>query len=170
MSERQVFRLIRKDTAIMATELRCISLRAPRRVVKETRPSWIRLILYCAANATVTALAFALIVTGSTLFYAVAPSHVAATSDETVPSQTFSGMITDAYCGAKHRLPDKASAECTRICVTRGSNYILIDGDKVYGLQGDIVKLNRMAGERVTITGSLHGHTIDVASMSDSTS
>ena len=79
-------------------------------------------------------------------------------------------MITDAHCGAKHRLPDRGSAECTRICVTRGFNYILIDGDKVYGLQGDIVKLNRMAGERVTITGSLHGRTIDVVSMSDGTS
>lgn len=138
--------------------------------MKKTRPSWIALIFYCAANATVAALAFAIMVAGSTLFYAAAPSSVAATSDETVAPQTFSGMITDAHCGAKHRLPDKASAECTRICVTRGSSYILIDGDKVYGLEGDSVKLNRMAGERVTITGSLHGRTIDIASISDGTS
>jgi hypothetical protein len=138
--------------------------------VKKTRTSWIALIFYCAANVTVTALVFAIIVASGTMIYAVAPSSVAATSDETVPPQTYSGMITDAHCGAKHKLTDRSPAECTRICVTRGSDYILIDGDKVYGLQGDIVKLNRMAGERVTITGSLHGHTIDVASMSDGTS
>jgi hypothetical protein len=137
--------------------------------VKKTRTCWIAIIFYCAAKVTVTALVFAIIVASGTMIYAVAPSSVAATSDETVP-QTYSGMITDAHCGAKHKLTDRSPAECTRICVTRGSDYILIDGDKVYGLQGDIVKLNRMAGERVTITGSLHGHTIDVASISDGTS
>ena len=84
-----------------------------------------------------------------------------------VPAQTFSGVITDAHCGAKHKLADKSPAECTRICVKNGSTYVLVNGDKMYALHGDIVELNRVAGERVTITGSLAGNRINITSISD---
>lgn len=129
--------------------------------------SWIALIFFCGSTAVITALALAVIVVSATVIYTVAQPSVAAASDETVPAQSFSGMITDEHCGAKHKLHDKGSAECTRICVARGSRYVLVDGDKSYGLQGDIVKLNHAAGERVTVIGSLRDHTIEFTSIDD---
>ena len=128
--------------------------------------SWIALIFFCASTAVITALALAVIVVSATVIYTVAQPSVAAAS-ESVPAQSFSGMITDEHCGAKHKLHDKGSGECTRICVARGSRYILVDGDKAYGLEGDIVKLNHAAGERVTVIGSLRDHTIAFTSIDD---
>ena len=123
--------------------------------------SWITLILFCTASTLATALALAVIFTSMTVLSSSAQSS-AETSD---PSQTFIGMITDSYCGAKHKFADRSPAECTRLCVKDGARYVLLVGDKVYELQGDIVRLNRNAGERVTVTGSLHGNTIDFTSI-----
>jgi hypothetical protein len=100
------------------------------------------------------------------MLYSVAEPSSQSATEASLPAKTFSGIITDAHCGAKHKLADKSPAECTRICVKDGSKYVLVDGDKVYGLSGDVVQLNRMAGERVTITGTLAGSVININSMS----
>jgi len=123
--------------------------------------SWIGLITFCTASTIVAALALALIFTSASMMYAAAQSDPSA-SDST---QSFSGIITDDHCGAKHQLTDRSPADCTRICVTKGAKYVLINGDKIYILQGDAVKLNRLAGERVTVIGSLHGNIIDFSSI-----
>ena len=129
--------------------------------------SWIALIFFCTATTVLTALVLAIVFASASVVYAVAQSSEPAPLLEvSVPAQTFSGMITDDHCGAKHQLTDKSPADCTRICVTRGAKYVLVDGDKVYGLRGDIVQLNQLAGERVTVVGSLHGNTIDFTSLS----
>ena len=104
----------------------------------------------------------ALIFTSAGMLYAAAQSDQPG-SDAT---QSFSGVITDDHCGAKHQLADRSPAACTRICVTKGASYVLVNGDKVYVLHGDIVKLNRLAGERVNVVGLLHGNTIDFTSIS----
>lgn len=122
--------------------------------------SWIRLVTFCAASTFLTALAIALIFISAGMLYA------AAQSDPSDSAQNFSGVITDDHCGAKHQLADRSPAACTRICVTKGARYVLVNGDKVYVLQGDIVKLNRLAGERVHVVGSLHGNIIDFTSIS----
>lgn len=129
--------------------------------MKTKKLSWIGLIAFCAASTFLTALAMALIFTSASMMYAAAQSDPS-TSDAT---QNFSGVITDDHCGAKHQLTDRSPAACTRICVTKGAKYVLVNGDKVYVLQGDIVKLNRLAGERVSVVGSLHGNTIDFTSI-----
>src|SRR5580692_6547483 len=49
-------------------------------------------------------------------------------------SETLTGEVSDAMCGAKHEMPGSA-AECTRGCVKHGSKYALIVGDKVYTLE-----------------------------------
>ena len=122
--------------------------------------SWIGLIAFCTASTFITALAMALVFTSASLMYADAQS------DPPDSAQSFSGIITDDHCGAKHQLTDRTPADCTRICVTKGAKYVLVNGDKLYVLQGDIVKLNRLAGERVAVVGSLHGNTIDFTSIS----
>ena len=78
-------------------------------------------------------------------------------------SRTFAGMITDSRCGARHRMNSgKTSAECARSCVHNGSSYVLVDGEKIYALVGDSAPLEKLAGERVNVSGILEGDTITV--------
>ena len=47
-------------------------------------------------------------------------------------SQTLTGEVSDAMCGAKHEMGKPA--DCTRACIKHGSKYALVVGDKVYTL------------------------------------
>ncbi len=80
--------------------------------------------------------------------------------------QTYDGVITDTHCEAKHSAPlAETAAECTRICVHSGERFALVDGDKMYVLEGEPAALKRAAGERVRIAGTLNGNTISVTSV-----
>ena len=48
-------------------------------------------------------------------------------------TQTFTGKVSDAMCGAKHT-EGLAPAACVRACVQKGAKYALVVGDKVYTL------------------------------------
>jgi hypothetical protein len=80
-------------------------------------------------------------------------------------AETFTGEVSDAMCGAKHQMADKAA--CTRACVQKGSNYALVVGDKVYILQSSDQatkdKLDKLAGEKAKVTGTASGGTIEVS-------
>lgn len=81
-------------------------------------------------------------------------------------SQTFAGMITDSRCGARHSMNSgKTSANCARSCVRHGAHYVLVDGEKVYALEGEPVQLEKLAGERVNIVGMLEGDTIKITAV-----
>jgi len=43
--------------------------------------------------------------------------------------------------------------------------YTLVDGDKVYALRGQAAYLDRLAGQRTTVAGTLDGNTIQVSSI-----
>ncbi|HSZ60537.1 MAG TPA: hypothetical protein VK828_01990 [Terriglobales bacterium] len=83
-------------------------------------------------------------------------------------SQTLTGEVSDAMCGAKHEMPGNAAA-CTRGCVKHGSQYALVVGDKVYTLQTSdqaaLDKLNDLAGAKAKVTGDVNGDTITVKSV-----
>jgi hypothetical protein len=83
-------------------------------------------------------------------------------------SQTLTGEVSDAMCGAKHEMPGKA-ADCTRACVKHGSKYALVVGDKVYTLETSdkaaLGKLNDLAGAKAKVTGEVDGATITVKSV-----
>jgi len=83
-------------------------------------------------------------------------------------SQTLTGQVSDAMCGAKHEMPGNA-AECTRGCVKHGSKYALVVGDKVYTLEtsdkATLDKLNELAGASAKVTGDVDGDTIAVKSV-----
>jgi hypothetical protein len=83
-------------------------------------------------------------------------------------SQTLTGEVSDAMCGAKHEMPGNA-AECTRGCIKHGSKYALVVGDKVYTLetsdQAALSKLNDLAGAKAKVTGDVEGTTITVKSV-----
>lgn len=88
-------------------------------------------------------------------------------SSQTVQTESYEGIITDTHCGAKHSAAvGLGAADCTRTCVHSGEHFALVDGDTAYALKGDEAALKRAAGQRVQIGGTLTGHTISVASVS----
>ncbi len=81
-------------------------------------------------------------------------------------NQSFTGVVSDDMCGAKHTMmPGKPDAECVRACVKSGAKYALVSGGHVYILQGQPTELDKLAAQKVKITGKLNGNTIEVASV-----
>jgi hypothetical protein len=79
---------------------------------------------------------------------------------------TFTGTVSDSMCGAKH-MGDPA--QCTRACISKGSKYALVVGDKVYTLETSDKKaldtLDKQAGAKVKVTGTEKDNTITVSSV-----
>lgn len=96
--------------------------------------------------------------------YLQQPRPVSYVSDsQAVDSKIYEGMITDTHCGAKHSaLIGKSAADCTRICVHGGEQFVLVDGEQVYLLEGDLQALKRVAGQRVRILGRVDGEKLSV--------
>jgi hypothetical protein len=80
--------------------------------------------------------------------------------------KTFVGNISDSMCGAKHMMPGKSDKECTLECIKGGSKFVLVDPStgKIYQLS-DQKKPEQYAGQKVTVSGTLKGETIDVTSI-----
>jgi hypothetical protein len=83
-------------------------------------------------------------------------------------TETLTGQVSDAMCGAKHEMAGGA-ASCTRVCVKHGSKYALVVGDKVYTLdtsdQATLDKLNDLAGAKAKVTGDVDGMMVTVKSV-----
>jgi hypothetical protein len=78
--------------------------------------------------------------------------------------EIFVGSISDKMCGAKHMMGESAR-DCTLECVKAGSKFILVDEKgKIYDLS-DQKKPEKFAGEKVKVTGTLKGDTIEVSSI-----
>lgn len=80
-------------------------------------------------------------------------------------SKTLTGVVSDSMCGAKHMAKDKTAAQCTRECVKTGMDYALVVGKKVYVLKGDKAEIDKLAGKRATVRGSVSGNTVTVESI-----
>jgi hypothetical protein len=80
--------------------------------------------------------------------------------------QTLSGEVGDAMCGKAHM--EGTPTECTRTCVSKGSKYALVVGDKVYTLETTdktvLALLDQQAGRNATVTGTVNGTSIEVSS------
>ena len=79
--------------------------------------------------------------------------------------QSFVGTLSESMCGAKHMMPDKSDAECTRICVKANSRYALVVDKRVYILSGPQEDFSKLAGKRVRVTGENKEDTISVKSI-----
>lgn len=139
------------------------------------------LITFCATIAGVVALGVAAFFASVTVAFAVARTvspvvdekvmaevadSPALSQEASTASDTFSGLVTDDHCGARHDMgSDKSPSECAKSCVHNGAKYALVDGDKTYTLEGNSDELARAAGLRVTVVGSLEGDTIQVSSI-----
>ena len=80
-------------------------------------------------------------------------------------SQSVTGTVTDAMCGAHHMMQGKTPAQCTRECVKEGSDFALASGDKVYILKGDKSQFDKLAGQNVIVKGKVDGKTLTVDSI-----
>jgi uncharacterized protein DUF5818 len=76
--------------------------------------------------------------------------------------QKFTGVITDSMCSsADHKAMrmGPTDAECTVACVlAHGASYVLYDGKEVYMLS-DQTSPEKLAGKKVTVTGTLDAKT-----------
>ncbi|HSS99736.1 MAG TPA: hypothetical protein VLK33_22030 [Terriglobales bacterium] len=131
--------------------------------------NWLRLLSYCLSRVLAISLVIAVVLVGGALAFA----HGQAVKEprrnnlrqSAMTYQPISGVITDSDCGARHdKDADMSAAECTRFCARNGAKYILVDGEKRYALTGNTEDLSKLAGQRVTISGSRNGDTIQVTS------
>jgi Mg-chelatase subunit ChlD len=130
--------------------------------------SWLRLLTYCLSRVLAISLVIAVVLVGGALAFAHGQTVKAPRRNNIRQSglnyQPISGVITDSECGARHTKDTKMSAtECARFCARNGSKYILVDGEKRYSLTGNTEGLSKLAGQRVTISGSRNGDTIQVS-------
>ena len=142
----------------------------------QPRRSVISLIGFCVLTTLGAALAFALMVAGGSVALAdhqysegqQEHSLITQNGAQSAPNPvgaTFNGMITDSYCGARHlRKSHQKSAECAHPCVRKGAHYILVDGNRRYQLTGGEDALDKLVGQRATVTGTRQGNAIAVNS------
>jgi hypothetical protein len=95
------------------------------------------------------------------------PFRVASAAEpQSAEPQIYEGMVTDTRCGARHSAAiGKAAGDCARVCVRAGEQFLLVDGDNTYLLVGDPVVLERAAGKRIRIVGTLNGKQISISSV-----
>jgi hypothetical protein len=79
--------------------------------------------------------------------------------------KTLTGVVSDSMCGAHHMAKDKSPAECTRMCVQQGQKYALVVGKKVYTLEGHESEVDKLAGSRATVKGTVKSETVTVDSV-----
>jgi hypothetical protein len=97
----------------------------------------------------------------------VALGAVAIAQQSVQPQQTYEGIVTDTHCGAKHSAAiGKTATDCARACVHGGAEFALVDGDTIYRLDGELMLLKRLAGQRVRVVGTLTGDRLKVTSIS----
>jgi hypothetical protein len=76
-------------------------------------------------------------------------------------SQSFTGVITDTMCGARHSMGITPDAKCVRECVKmdpKNTKYALLVGNDIYVLS-DQQSPEKFAAQRVTVTGTLFQNT-----------
>jgi hypothetical protein len=145
------------------------------------RRSVLSLIAFCTASVLIASLGFVLIFTGATVVLAFARTLGSAKIEAARPAPQvstdsqdeqaavdapnaiiFEGVISDDDCRARHDMGSgKSPAECTRLCTREGGHYVIINGSRMYRLAGRD-DLTMLAGEKVTVAGSLTGDTIQV--------
>jgi hypothetical protein len=90
------------------------------------------------------------------LFYFILVAGVLVASES---PQTFTGVITDTMCGARHRMTkDQPDEQCVKMCTKGSSEYALFDGTQVLKLT-DQKNSAKFAAQRVKIAGTYNEKT-----------
>ncbi len=80
-------------------------------------------------------------------------------------AQTINGFISEDQCAASHAAPSASAAKCIKGCIARGAAPVLVSEGKVYKLKGEDAAVKGLAGQNVTIKGTVEGDTITVTSV-----
>jgi hypothetical protein len=81
-------------------------------------------------------------------------------------ADTMSGYVSESHCGAKHSEVSDANTKCVNACLKGGSDPVLVSDGKVYKFDSASKdKAKAMAGQKVTVDGSLSGDTVTVNSI-----
>ena len=121
--------------------------------MKKTDRPWVSLLAFFAVVTLGSSLIFAAVFAGVTAVLAGGESAQASDNqpvDPLLPGQTFSGVISDSHCGARHTDSGKSASECARMCVRNGSRYVLVNGNTRYELIGTPGQFDKFAAERVS--------------------
>jgi hypothetical protein len=79
-------------------------------------------------------------------------------------AETWTGVISDEHCGAKHAAMTADDKTCVDKCAKGGAAAVFVAGDQVYKIENqDAVKAHY--GHKVTITGTMKGDTVHVDSV-----
>jgi hypothetical protein len=77
----------------------------------------------------------------------------------TAQADTFTGVITDTMCGAKHgMMKNQPDDQCVKMCTKGQSTYALFDGTNVIKLS-DQKTPAKFAAQKVKVTGTLDART-----------
>ena len=107
----------------------------------------------------------ALLVAGAVVL-AVWLVNLAALAQGQGKTETLAGIISDTMCGAKTSSHGGDDKQCTIDCVKKmGAKYALVVGTKVYALEGKEADLEKLAGGKAKVTGTVQGTTLKVASV-----
>jgi hypothetical protein len=120
-------------------------------IVKQHDRSWPALVAFFAVTTLVASLLFAAVLAGVTVAIAGGePPQININDDQpadpAIPSQVFSGIVTDARCGPRHKDSQQGASDCARMCVRNGSKYTIVDGDRNYELAGNLRQLDQWSG------------------------
>ena len=96
----------------------------------------------------------------ATALLAVSASILSAQS-----AQTINGFISDEHCGAAHSSPSASASKCVKGCMGGGAAAVLVSNGKVYKLKGEDAAVKSLAGQNVTVKGTVEGDTITVSSV-----
>jgi hypothetical protein len=81
-------------------------------------------------------------------------------------ADTWTGVISDANCGAKHADASEKSMACAKSCVKKGAAPVFLTGDKVLKIGNPDAVLEHV-GQKVEVTGALNGDTVTVDKIAD---
>lgn len=82
--------------------------------------------------------------------------------------QTINGFVSEAHCGAAHSKPSAEATKCINKCMKGGSPAVIVSDGKVYNLKGDVDDVTKLAGENVSVKGTIEGDTLTVDSVKKS--
>jgi hypothetical protein len=79
-------------------------------------------------------------------------------------AESWTGVISDDACGAKHAAATAADQRCAASCIKSGGTAVFVAGDKVYKIDNpDSIKGHE--GHKVTITGKMSGESVHIDSV-----
>lgn len=78
-------------------------------------------------------------------------------------ADSITGYVSESHCGAKHSSVSDANTKCINGCLKGGSDPVLVSNGKVYKFDdASKDKAKALAGQNVTVDGSISGDTVTV--------